>query len=369
MYPDSSDKFTASNGWLNRFLNRNDIRFRAVTSLGQKLPPDSKDLSLHLLDYVDKEFRQSSGYRADSRIYNMDEMPIYFDSPNKKTYEFKGKDSVIVKTTGHEKTRFTLVLCASNDGQKVMPAIIFGGLKKVPKPKKNEKQFMHGIHIMVAKKASMDEPTMIDWVRQVFAKRPGGLFLNMSSKSRIGVPKHKTCLVMDSQGPHKVTEVLKLLSDRCDTFTAIIPGGLTPIIQPADVSWNKLVKSRIKHFWRDWMDEPKTEADFTPDGNLKKPSYALVAEWCLTAWNEIPIQQIKDSFKQCGLGPERGEDSELNHKLLEIITKGEEADLSLNEEPTGISDTESVDEEFYNFFRLDKSYIFIVIKLIYICIY
>ena len=85
----------------------------------------------------------------------MDEMPMYFDSPSNRTFKLKGSQTVKIKTTNNEKLRFTLILCAYNDGRRCRPAIIFKGLKKVPKA-----AFPQGIDITVSKGGSMNSDLM-----------------------------------------------------------------------------------------------------------------------------------------------------------------------------------------------------------------
>ena len=67
---------------------------------------------------------------------------MYMDSPKNRTHDFIGQTTISVKTTGHDKTRFTLMLCADNMGRKLKPTIIFRGLKKIPKG------CPEGIHVM-----------------------------------------------------------------------------------------------------------------------------------------------------------------------------------------------------------------------------
>ena len=78
-----------------------------------------------------------------------------------------------MKTTGSDKLRFTLMLCAYNNGRKCRSAIVFKELKKVPKVK-----FPTGIDIMVAPKGSINGEVMNEW-KKSFGKRPGGVFFNI----------------------------------------------------------------------------------------------------------------------------------------------------------------------------------------------
>lgn len=57
----------------------------------------------------------------------MDEVPLTFDVPSNKTVDSKGTKSVTVKTSGHEKTNYTVVLSCYADGTKLPPLLIFKG--------------------------------------------------------------------------------------------------------------------------------------------------------------------------------------------------------------------------------------------------
>ena len=48
-----------------------------------------------------------------------------FDLPGNRTMNQKGEKNVLVKTTGHEKTNFTVVLSCLADGNKLPSMIIF----------------------------------------------------------------------------------------------------------------------------------------------------------------------------------------------------------------------------------------------------
>lgn len=101
----------------------------------------------------------------------------------------------------------------------------------------------------------------------------------------------------------------KLRSMRIDS--AVIPGGCTGLIQPADVSWNRSVKTSFMKSYDKWMAEgPHT---FTSGGNLKPPSFAAIASWITEAWDAVPTIQIKRSMKQCGISvaPDGSEDKEI----------------------------------------------------------
>ena len=47
---------------------------------------------------------------------NMDETPVWMDMPSSRTVEKRGSKTALVKATGHEKNRFTVVLSCMADG-------------------------------------------------------------------------------------------------------------------------------------------------------------------------------------------------------------------------------------------------------------
>lgn len=105
LYPESNIAFKASNGWLTLFFKRNDITFRRATSVGQKIPQNAPELCDAFLD----DMQSLKDYDV---IMNMDETPCYFDIPRSSTFDFKGVNTVKMKTTGNEKLRFTVALTA-----------------------------------------------------------------------------------------------------------------------------------------------------------------------------------------------------------------------------------------------------------------
>ena len=62
----------------------------------------------------------------------MDETPLWLDMPGETTITRVGEQSVPIRTTGHEKARFTVVLAAMADGRKLKPFVVFKGVRPIP---------------------------------------------------------------------------------------------------------------------------------------------------------------------------------------------------------------------------------------------
>ena len=113
-----------------------------------------------------------------------------------------------------------------------------------------------------------------------------------------GLGRRRSLLVCDAFEAH-VTERVKTALTRENTNLAVIPGGLTSILQPLDVSLNKPFKDGVRKRWMEWMAEGIHE--FTASGRQKKPSEELILSWIAGAWQDISEEMIESSFLKCGI--------------------------------------------------------------------
>lgn len=95
-------EFKASQGWCTRILDRHDLALRQRTKIAQKLPKDHERKIVDFQQYVIQ--RKTEADYPLCRIGNMDETPMCFDMPSTQTVNKKGEKTVMIKTTGHEKT-------------------------------------------------------------------------------------------------------------------------------------------------------------------------------------------------------------------------------------------------------------------------
>ena len=85
-------------------------------------------------------------------------------------------------------------------------------------------------------KGWMDEKGMKTWIDLIWKKRPGGLL------------KNKSLLIFEKFRTHLVDSILKKLEAE-NTDTAVIPGGLSSVLHPLDVSLNKPFKDNVRTLW------------------------------------------------------------------------------------------------------------------------
>ena len=108
----------------------------------------------------------------------------------------------------------------------------------------------------------------------------------------------RTLLVWDSFRGH-LTDGAKSYAKKRKIDQAVIPGGLTGILQPLDVVINKPFKDQLRQLWQDWMINGKHQ--FTASGKQKKPTKNQVLQWIKTAWETIPESMVRKSFLKTGI--------------------------------------------------------------------
>jgi len=113
-----------------------------------------------------------------------------------------------------------------------------------------------------------------------------------------GLERRRSLLVFDSFEAHMTDRVKRALK-RENMNLAVIPSGLTSILQPLDISLNKPFKDGVRKRWMEWMANGIHE--FTVTGRQKKPSEELICSWIVDAWHEIPTDMIESSFLICGV--------------------------------------------------------------------
>ena len=270
--------FQATNSWCTRFLRRRNFVLRQKTKIAQKLPEDLEEKITSFHRFVIKRHKETNYKLVD--IGNMDETPVWFDMPSARTVNARGERTVLVNTTGHEKSHFTVVLPCLADGTKLKPMVIFKR-KTIPKEK-----FPAGVVVHCHPKGWMDEEGLKIWVQKVWKAQPGGLL------------RKKSLLIWYLFRAHLVDSVKRAVKET-NTDIAVIPGGLTSVLQPLDVSLNKPFKDRLRDKWTTWMIEGQKE--YTAGGNIKAASLNTMCEWVNESWKGLSLEMVSRSFKKCGI--------------------------------------------------------------------
>jgi len=163
--------------------------------------------------------------------------------------------TVKIHTMGNEKNRVTVVLASCGDSFKVKLMVIF---KRKIVPKINNK---HSVAVSAQEKGWMDLDQMKIWIEKVWRARILG---------------RRRRLVYDAFEA-QVTDSVKSSFKHENTDLAVVPAGLTSILQPLDVSLHKPFKDGVRKKWMQWMADCIHE--FTATGRQKKPTEELICSW------------------------------------------------------------------------------------------
>ncbi|KAK3549935.1 hypothetical protein QTP86_016788 [Hemibagrus guttatus] len=260
--------------------HRRHLSIRARTTVAQQLPADYKEKLAIFRTYCSNKITDKK--IQPNHITNMDEVPLSFDIPVNHTVEKKGTSTISIRTTGHEKPAFTVVLGCYGNGQKLLPMVIFKR-KTLPKEK-----FPAGVIVKANQKGWVDEEKMREWLREVYVKRPDGFFHASPS-----------LLICDSMRAH-LTATVKNRVKQMNSELAIIPGGLTKELQPLDIGVNGAFKVKLRAAWERWMTDG--EHTFTKThGRQRRASYATICEWIVDAWAKISALTVVRAFAKVGI--------------------------------------------------------------------
>uniref|UniRef100_A0A5S6QGU9 DDE-1 domain-containing protein n=1 Tax=Trichuris muris TaxID=70415 RepID=A0A5S6QGU9_TRIMR len=269
--------FNATSLWCSSFMKRKDLVIRQKTNIAQKLPVDLEEQLFAFQRHV-INLRKEHQFPM-SCIGNMDETPMNFDMVGNKTVDSKGVKTVVIRSTGHEKARFTVVLSCMADGTKLEPMVIF---KRKRKP---NIRFLPGVFVHFHENGWMDAGGLRLWIDNVWKKRPGHV-------------NNGSLLVWDSfrgQAADKITSYVK----KCKIETAVIPGGLTSVLQPLDVCLNKPFKDHMREEWNNWM--VNGQKSYTAGGCMRAPPLEILCQFIINAWSKIKKETVIKSFKKCSI--------------------------------------------------------------------
>ena len=272
------ESFQASTGWLNGFMTRKGLSLRKKTTVCQNPPSACIEKLVDFIMHV-RRLRIRHQFTNES-IYAMDEIACWMDMPSDTTVHFTGARSVSLKTSGHEKDHYTVVLTAKADGSKLKPFIVFKG--KGTRLIKNLCS-IPGLVVRFSANGWLNDSLTIEYLRTVVG--------SLSFAKRL--------MIWDAYRCH-VSQTVKSECSRLELQTATIPGGCTKFIQAADVVWNASFKSNMRAHYDTWLSEPSCH-EFTRNGNMKAPSRSVICDWVKNSWDSIPSDTVKNSFKSCAI--------------------------------------------------------------------
>ena len=182
--------------------------------------------------------RDIGRYRL-GHIYNMDQTPLPFEFLRGRTYDFKGKKTVWVRSlrSSWVKRQATLMITACADGVlRLKPLIIFRGDDSSQSYDEERTCYDKRVRVIFNSKAYSNEEVTLDWIHQ-------DLLPAITSDGDISDPR---LLALDVFAGQKTATVLHTFRSN-KIVSAFIPEGCTGLVQPMDTSINKILKEQISY--------------------------------------------------------------------------------------------------------------------------
>jgi len=115
--------FAGTTSWCERFMRRNGLCTSTKITIAQKLTREYERKIVEFHKYVINT-RKKLCFEI-GQLGSMDEVPLTFGVPSNKTVDVKGAETIMIKASGNEKTRYIVVLACCDDGTKLPPLLIF----------------------------------------------------------------------------------------------------------------------------------------------------------------------------------------------------------------------------------------------------
>jgi hypothetical protein len=295
--------FHASHTWLGRFLGRHAMAMRMRTRQGQERPADG----LAQREEFAREVYELMRAEDIRRVYNADQTACFFEYLPRTTVDAKGSKTVWVRSAGKEKTRATVMLLGDSEGNIYDPFIVF----KIPAAKNHVQQAanVEGRQGFGLRNWKSTESLESAYDCKIFANPSGWWnsrlsvdFLEYQFGARANMDE-KVLLLWDAFSGHHTDEVIEKAAS-LNIILKCVPPKYTWACQPADISWNKPLKDRLRRAWIDALVQQLRHRDTDVPFKLVAPDRNRMVNWICTSLRAISAATIKSGFSKARLGLE-----------------------------------------------------------------
>lgn len=269
---------------LQRLLKANCVAIRVGTRLSQRDPQEMADEAREFVAYMRGEL--SGPEINQDYVINMDQTPIYFSMPPRRTLHLVGESTIPIASTDNSTSRVSVSVTLTASGLLLKPMMTFKGvpngriaLREFPTyPNKEE------CLLTCQKKAWVDEDNLKKWIDGVLKPhlegRPNGV---------------TPIVLLDSYPVHKMDSIVQAI-ENLGAKVYHIPGGCTPLAQPVDVGFGAPFKARIRDLWQEYVMELGTDSAI-----FKTPDRKTVAKWVTEAHTTISSDIVRNAWRKTGL--------------------------------------------------------------------
>lgn len=260
--------FAASNGWLYKWLKRNNIKTASLSGERGYVPPEIVG------DWVKGIPDLCEGYDPEN-IFSAVETGLYFRALPDKYMISEGEDSTAVEVS---KEHITVLLAASFTGEKIKPLII--GKSAKPRSFLSHDISSLGVDYFNNKKAWMTIQIFTQWANK----------LNNKMKTL----ERKVLIFMDDCSAHPTLTLSNIKF-------VMLPTNNTSKLQPLEAGVIQAVKLHYrKQLLRHLLFEIEQGGTTTGPEFAKSVSLLDAALWIKKAWSFIQPDTIKKCFRNRG---------------------------------------------------------------------
>jgi len=273
--------FKASNGWLDNWKRKYEIKFYKVCG-------ESNDVSKTEVEKFKSKLPELLSSTAQSDIFNCDETGLFFRALPDRSLSSK---SDACKGGKLAKERLTVMLACSATGEKLKPLVI--GKSSKPRCFKNVKIESLPCKWEANKKAWMTGEIFKNWVNDI----------NKTMKKK----KRHITLFLDNATSH--SDSLRLSNVTLRFF----PPNTTSLLQPLDLGIIRAFKARYrKHLMRSLI--AKMDSCTTVTILTRSLSVLDAIFWIAKSWDETSATTIAKCFAAAGfcVTPQETDDEDLD---------------------------------------------------------
>lgn len=267
--------FSGSNGWLDRWQKRHNVRIAVLSG-------ESADVDPAVVDDWSKRLRSiCTGYRLED-TFNADETGLFYRALPSRSMVVKGDEA---KGGKKSKDRISVLLACSAAGEKLMPFVIGNSAK--PRCFRGLGSTLC-LPVMYAanKKAWMTADLFQQWLDKINSK------MNAEGRSIL--------LFIDNCTAHP--DVV-----RSNVKLVFLPPNTTSKLQPCDAG---IIRNMKMHYRKLLVRHVLFQMDTATCATdlAKKVNVLDAILWLKTAWDSVQPATIQKCFSKCGFNENRLEE-------------------------------------------------------------
>lgn len=266
-------KFSASNGWLRKFLNRHEINFRTISGEGGST--DSEVIN----EWIQRLPEICLPYEPED-VFNIDETGLFYKQRPKKTYAISTDSCIGGKES---KLRLTVCLFTNMLGQKENPIVI--GNAKTPR---------------CFGRIDINRAYNIDWRSNKSSWMTSETFEDVlkSFNRKMKLQKRKVILFLDNARCHPN---IVLSNVKLQFFNANTTTHCQPLDQGVIYSFKMNYRKLLMAYTISKLDyKLQNEISNLNDDVLPKVEVIDALSWINNAWKCVKPETIQKCFKKAG---------------------------------------------------------------------